>query len=113
MCPSFLILCLFVCFGLFDLSKDELEVDLDGKIIFLDESRKIQWSFASGGPICSSYQALGNNDKDKSNASGLNANDFYIDCGDDLSLYLYRKSFGKVVRKLALSKSFKRFNCRS
>uniref|UniRef100_A0A2N9F8N1 non-specific serine/threonine protein kinase n=1 Tax=Fagus sylvatica TaxID=28930 RepID=A0A2N9F8N1_FAGSY len=76
--------------------KDELEVDLDGKIIFLDESRKIQWSFASGGPICSSYQALGNNDKDKSNASGLNANDFYIDCGDDLSLYLYRKSFGKV-----------------
>nr|POF10856.1 serine/threonine-protein kinase/endoribonuclease ire1b [Quercus suber] len=73
--------------------------DLDGRIYLVDTgSRKILWSFASGQPIYSSYQAVLNNDKDKSNGSELSNsdNDFYIDCGDDWSLYLHKKSFKKV-----------------
>ena len=77
----------------FGLSESELVVvaDLDGRIYLVDTgSRKILWSFASGQPIYSSYRAVLNNDKDKSNGSELSNsdNDFYIDCGDDWSLYL-------------------------
>ena len=90
----------------FGLSESELVVvaDLDGRIYLVDTgSRKILWSFASGQPIYSSYRAFLNNDKDKSNGSELSNsdNDFYIDCGDDWSLYLHKKSFKKVVRKLS------------
>ncbi|KAF3970774.1 hypothetical protein CMV_005550 [Castanea mollissima] len=73
--------------------------DLDGRIYLVDTgSMKIMWSFASGQPIYSSYRAVLNSDKDKSNGSELSNsdNDFYIDCGDDWSLYLHKKSFKKV-----------------
>ncbi|XP_041017718.1 serine/threonine-protein kinase/endoribonuclease IRE1b isoform X2 [Juglans microcarpa x Juglans regia] len=75
--------------------------DLDGTIYCLDpDSRKILWSFASGRPTYSSYQAFLEDEDGKSNVSDPN-NDFYIDCDDDWALYLHSKSFGKV--KLAFS----------
>lgn len=74
--------------------------DLDGTIYCLDpDSRKILWSFASGRPTYSSYQAFLEDEDGKSNVSDPN-DDFYIDCDDDWALYLHSKSFGKVVRKL-------------
>ncbi|KAG6648269.1 hypothetical protein CIPAW_07G135500 [Carya illinoinensis] len=75
--------------------------DLDGTIYCLDpDSRKILWSFASGRPTYSSYQAFLEDEDGKSNVSDPN-DDFYIDCDDDWALYLHSKSFGKV--KLAFS----------
>lgn len=99
---SFLIV--FVMFLVFDCSKREIAVvaDLDGKVYLVDTgSKKILWSFSSGRPIYSSYQEFLSHDNDKSNASESD-NDFYIDCGEDWALYAHSKSFGKVVRKLAV-----------
>ncbi|KAF2310247.1 hypothetical protein GH714_007401 [Hevea brasiliensis] len=76
---------------------------LDGTVYFVDtNSRKIRWSFSSGQPIYSSYQATVNNDDDTRNASELSDDLYYIDCGDDWELYVHSKRFGKL-QKLALS----------
>lgn len=73
-------------------------VALDGKINFVDaNSKEILWSFSSGWPIYSSYQIDNDSSNSKVNASE-STNDFYIDCGDDWTLYLHSKRFGKVVR---------------
>ncbi|XP_043711056.1 serine/threonine-protein kinase/endoribonuclease IRE1a-like [Telopea speciosissima] len=72
----------------------------DGTIYSVDiESKKILWSFKSGPPIHSSYQAFLNHDKDKEkeNASGLNY-DFFIDSGDDWELYVHHRGSGKKMR---------------
>ncbi|CAN0903189.1 Serine/threonine-protein kinase/endoribonuclease IRE1b [Linum grandiflorum] len=64
--------------------------DLDGTIHLLDAaSAKILWSFATGSPIYSSYQA---------NIDDL----YYVDCGDDWDLYVHSKSEGKL-EKLSIS----------
>ncbi|XVF63509.1 hypothetical protein PTKIN_Ptkin09bG0092300 [Pterospermum kingtungense] len=77
-------------------------VTLDGTMHLVDRvSRKVHWSFASGRPIYSSYQAFHDRDKDKLNASGPNS-DLYVDCGDDLQLYVHSWRRGRL-RKLDLS----------
>ncbi|TYJ49045.1 hypothetical protein E1A91_A01G107500v1 [Gossypium mustelinum] len=77
-------------------------VTLDGTMHLVDRvSRKVHWSFASGRPIYSSYQAFLDQDNDKLNTSGPNS-DFYVDCGDDLQLYVHSRSHGKL-KKLELS----------
>ncbi|XVE94387.1 hypothetical protein REPUB_Repub02eG0004400 [Reevesia pubescens] len=77
-------------------------VTLDGKMHLVDRvSRKVHWSFASGRPIYSSYQAFNDSDNDKLNASGPNS-DLYVDCGDDLQLYVHSWRQGRL-KKLELS----------
>ncbi|KAJ4967257.1 hypothetical protein NE237_019106 [Protea cynaroides] len=72
----------------------------DGTIYSVDiESKKILWSFKSGPPIYSSYQALLNLDKDeeKENSSGLNYN-FFVYPEDDWELYVHYIHSGKSTR---------------
>lgn len=70
---------------------------LDGTINLVDsESRRVIWSFPSGPPIYSSYQAAVNQDNDKENSSGPSSG-FFIDCGDDWELYAHNEHFGKMV----------------
>ncbi|XWS20830.1 hypothetical protein CRYUN_Cryun30bG0002800 [Craigia yunnanensis] len=77
-------------------------VTRDGTMHLVDRvSRKVHWSFASGRPIYSSYQAFHDRDNDKLNASGPNS-DLYVDCGDDLQLYVHSWREGRL-RKLELS----------
>ncbi|KAL4272368.1 hypothetical protein GQ457_13G000270 [Hibiscus cannabinus] len=77
-------------------------VTLDGTMHLVDTvSRKVHWSFATGRPIYSSYQALLDHNNDKLNASGPNG-DLYVDCGDDLHLYVHSRRHGKL-KKLELS----------
>lgn len=77
---------------------------LDGTVYLVDTNlRKIRWSFSSGPPIYSSYQASLNNDDDRhnnnNNASELSNDLYYVDCGDDWELYVHSKRFGKLVCK--------------
>lgn len=75
--------------------------DLDGEVYLVDaSSRKILWSFSSGGPIYSSYQAFLNHDNEESDDSESN-DDFYIDCGEDWALYAHSKSFGTTKLKVS------------
>lgn len=61
---------------------------LDGTIHLVDTKLgKSKWSFSTGRPIYSSYQA----------AFNYNASEFYIDVGEDWELYFHSKRFGKVV----------------
>ncbi|XP_022772547.1 serine/threonine-protein kinase/endoribonuclease IRE1b-like [Durio zibethinus] len=77
-------------------------VTLDGTMHLVDRvSRKVHWSFASGRPIYSSYQAFQDRDNDKLNVSGPNS-DLYVDCGDDLQLYVHSRRQGRL-KKLELS----------
>ncbi|XP_022769421.1 serine/threonine-protein kinase/endoribonuclease IRE1b-like [Durio zibethinus] len=77
-------------------------VTLDGTMHLVDRvSRKVHWSLASGRPIYSSYQAFHDRDNDKLNASGPNT-DLYVDCGDDLQLYVHSWRQGRL-KKLELS----------
>ncbi|GMJ02791.1 ARABIDOPSIS THALIANA INOSITOL REQUIRING 1-1, inositol requiring 1-1 [Hibiscus trionum] len=77
-------------------------VTLDGTMHLVDTvSRKVHWSFATGKPIYSSYQAFIDLENDKLNASGPNG-DLYVDCGDDLQLYVHSRRRGKL-KKLELS----------
>ncbi|KAK8997067.1 hypothetical protein V6N11_020558 [Hibiscus sabdariffa] len=77
-------------------------VTLDGTMHLVDTvSRKVHWSFATGRPIYSSYQAFVDLEIDKLNASGPNC-DLYVDCGDDLQLYVHSRRRGKL-KKLELS----------
>lgn len=59
-------------------------------------SRSVIWSFSSGPPIYSSYQAPVDQDIDKENSSGANSG-FFIDMGDDWELYAHNEHFGKMV----------------
>lgn len=66
---------------------------LDGTIHLVDTKLgKIRWSFGTGRPIYSSYQASLNS----------NASEFYIDVGEDWELYFHSKRFGKM-KKLSSS----------
>ncbi|KAF2312521.1 hypothetical protein GH714_034948 [Hevea brasiliensis] len=63
----------------------------NGTIYFEDTaSGKVFWSFSSGAPIYSSYQAPFHQDKDKENASGPRTG-FFVDYGDDWQLYAHGK----------------------
>ncbi|KAJ6773380.1 SERINE/THREONINE-PROTEIN KINASE/ENDORIBONUCLEASE IRE1B [Salix purpurea] len=76
---------------------------LDGTVHLVDTNlRKIRWSFPTGSPIYSSYQARVSSDDDKHNGSGLSKDLYYVDCGDDWELYVHSQRFGKL-RKLSLS----------
>ncbi|KAJ0098238.1 hypothetical protein Patl1_29292 [Pistacia atlantica] len=57
---------------------------LDGKVSMRDDNGRVVWSFATGSPIYTSYQAPLNQD----NASER-TNTFFIDCGDDWGLYAH------------------------
>ena len=64
-------------------------VDLDGTIYLVDSKLgEIRWSFSSGQPIYSSYQASINQNNDS---------EFYIDVGKDWELYWHSNRSGKVV----------------
>lgn len=66
---------------------------LDGTIHLVDTKLgKIRWSFGTGRPIYSSYQASFNS----------NSSEFYLDVGEDWELYFHRKRFGKM-KKLSSS----------
>ncbi|CAL1383636.1 unnamed protein product [Linum trigynum] len=76
---------------------------LDGTVYLVDASSgKIRWSFPTGSPIYSSYQAGLDNEDDGLNASKLSDDLYYVDCGDDWDLYLHSKHLGKL-QKLSLS----------
>ncbi|KAF3440889.1 hypothetical protein FNV43_RR19175 [Rhamnella rubrinervis] len=69
---------------------------LDGTIHLVESNsmRKI-WSFASGPPIYTSYQAPLRPDIDKDNTNGQSTG-FFIDCGDDWELYMHSEHFGRM-----------------
>lgn len=76
---------------------------LDGTLYLMDtqenDPMRVIWSFSTGSPIFSSYQAPVNKERGKENnasavpvpVSGL------VECGDDWSLYMHDKHFGKMV----------------
>lgn len=71
-----------------------LVATLDGTISLLEvDSRRILWSFKSGRPIYSSYQASVNLDAIEQNAEVQD--DSYIDCGDDWKLYRHFRGRSK------------------
>ncbi|KAK1439250.1 hypothetical protein QVD17_05066 [Tagetes erecta] len=74
---------------------------LDGTInlVYRDSGRLI-WSFASGSPIYSSYQAPVNHDNAKENASASGGS-YYIDCGDDWKLVAHT-DLGKQTMDLSM-----------
>ncbi|KAJ7944037.1 putative Kinase [Quillaja saponaria] len=68
---------------------------LDGTLYMVESgSMKIIWSFPTGPPIYSSYQAPDNNDKDKESVSGSNIRS--IECGEDWDLYMQTEHLVKV-----------------
>ncbi|XP_008440915.1 serine/threonine-protein kinase/endoribonuclease IRE1a-like isoform X1 [Cucumis melo] len=70
-------------------SSTALIAALDGTIHLVDSnSMKIIWSFSSGPPIYSSYQANINHEHNQENASGVGSS-FFFDCGDDWELYIH------------------------
>ncbi|KAL8200334.1 hypothetical protein R6Q57_011673 [Mikania cordata] len=74
---------------------------LDGTIslVYRDSGRLI-WSFASGLPIYSSYQAPINHDDDKENASASGGS-YFIDCGDDWKLVAHT-DLGKQTMDMSM-----------
>nr|KYP51973.1 Serine/threonine-protein kinase/endoribonuclease IRE1 [Cajanus cajan] len=57
-------------------------------------SMRAIWSFSTGLPIYQSYRAPINNDNGKENASAAMGG--FMECGDDWSLYMHDKFFGKM-----------------
>lgn len=83
----------------------------DGAIHLVDSNsmNKI-WSFTSGPPIYSSYQAHIEHDHNQENASGLSSS-FFFDCGDDWELYMHTEhgkmvKFSKIITFIILVSSF-------
>lgn len=75
----------------------ELVALLNGTIYFKDKiSGKILWSFSSGGPTYSSYQAPAKHDNDKEKGPG-GLTGFFLDYGDDWQLYAHYKYSGGMV----------------
>lgn len=75
---------------------------LDGTLYLMDSqedgSTRVIWSFSTGSPIYSSYQAPGNKECGKeNNASAAAPVSGFVECGDDWSLYMHDKHFGKMV----------------
>ncbi|XP_045786075.1 serine/threonine-protein kinase/endoribonuclease IRE1a-like isoform X2 [Trifolium pratense] len=56
---------------------------------------RVIWSFSTGSPIYSSYQAPINKDRGKTNTSSAPTSGF-VECGDDWSLYMHDKILGKM-----------------
>lgn len=74
---------------------------LDGTInLVYRESGRVIWSFSSGSPIYSSYQAPINHDDDKENAS-VPGGSYFVDCGDDWKLYAHT-DLGKVSMDMTM-----------
>lgn len=72
----------------------ELVALLNGTIYFKDKiSGKMLWSFSSGGPTYSSYQAPAKHDSDKEKGPG-GLTGFFLDYGDDWQLYAHYKYSG-------------------
>ncbi|KAI4314664.1 hypothetical protein L6164_027552 [Bauhinia variegata] len=72
-----------------------LIVALDGTMYLVESgSMRVIWSFETGSPIYSSYQAPVNKDNDKENVSGLSTE--FLECGDDWGLYVQTTHFGKM-----------------
>ncbi|KAH9662277.1 serine/threonine-protein kinase/endoribonuclease IRE1a [Citrus sinensis] len=61
---------------------------LDGTISLRDSNGRVSWTFGTGTPIYSSYQAPVQATVDQDNASEL-TNSFFIDCGEDWGLYAH------------------------
>ncbi|ESW28251.1 hypothetical protein PHAVU_003G271000 [Phaseolus vulgaris] len=75
-----------------------LVVTLDGTMYLVDRSpgsMKVIWSFSTGSPIYQSYKAPMKRDTDKENASAALMSGF-VECGDDWSLYMHDRHFGKM-----------------
>ncbi|KAI4327859.1 hypothetical protein L6164_020271 [Bauhinia variegata] len=67
----------------------------DGTIYLVESSSmRVIWSFETGSPIYSSYQAPLNKDNDKENVSERSSE--FLECGDDWGLYVQTKHFGKM-----------------
>lgn len=82
-------------------SSTALIAALDGAIHLVDSnSMKIIWSFSSGPPIYSSYQANIKPEHNQENASGVSRS-FFFDCGDDWELYIHTEH-GKMVKSSEL-----------
>ncbi|KAJ4839031.1 hypothetical protein Tsubulata_018928 [Turnera subulata] len=79
----------------------ELVALLNGTVYFQDNtSGRVVWSFSSGAPIYSSYQAPSGNDKDTEPAFGPGSG-FFVDYGDDWQLYAHSRHSGGM--KLSLN----------
>ncbi|TKY58385.1 Serine/threonine-protein kinase/endoribonuclease IRE1b [Spatholobus suberectus] len=76
-----------------------LVATLDGTMYLVDRSEsgsmRVIWSFSTGSPIYGSYQAPIKKDNGKENASAALMSGF-VECGDDWSLYMHDKHFGKM-----------------
>lgn len=84
----------------------ELAARTDGTIVLrTKKSKRVIWSFASGSPIYSSYQAPPTLDNGIENAS-LPSTAFFIDCGDDWELYAHATPSNKMVRDSFLLQIF-------
>lgn len=72
----------------------------DGTISLMEiNSKRVIWSFKSGPPIYSSYQALPDREGDKHGTSSL-SDSFFIDLGqDDWELYMHVDDSTVVVHK--------------
>lgn len=61
---------------------------MDGTISLRDSKGRVLWTFGTGSPIYSSYQAGVQATVNQDNASEL-TNSFFIDCGEDWGLYAH------------------------
>lgn len=76
----------------------------DGTVHLVESnSNRVIWSFASGTPMYTSYQAPFGQDNDTENASEPSGR-FFIDSGDDWELYMHSEQFGRMSKmKLSMS----------
>ncbi|XWS29112.1 hypothetical protein CRYUN_Cryun24cG0000500 [Craigia yunnanensis] len=84
--------------SLLSLSEQETELAArtDGTIVLrTKKSKRVIWSFASGSPIYSSYQAPPTFDNGNENASQPSTA-FFIDCGVDWELYVHATHSNKM-----------------
>ncbi|KAK8996216.1 hypothetical protein V6N11_076462 [Hibiscus sabdariffa] len=84
--------------SLLSLSEQETELAArtDGVIVLRTKtSKRVIWSFASGSPIYTSYQAPPTFDNGNEAAS-LPTPSFFIDCGDDWELYAHATRSNKM-----------------
>ncbi|QCD82170.1 serine/threonine-protein kinase/endoribonuclease IRE1 [Vigna unguiculata] len=91
-------LCVHVDSVLYRVATTALVVTLDGTMYLVDRSpgsMKVIWSFSTGSPIYQSYRATVKRDTDKENASAALMSGF-VECGDDWSLYMHDRHFGKM-----------------
>ncbi|KAF4377676.1 hypothetical protein G4B88_006956 [Cannabis sativa] len=76
-----------------------LKAALDGKIhLVWKNSNRVIWSFSSGPPIYTSYQAP---PSQHATTTVRNQNNFHIECGDDWNLYAHHQTLG--IHNLSIS----------